>query len=177
MTMKAVRCPAVRHKDWLLIIGWLALWLLAGCATMPEENDPSEGGFIRAVQGVSGGQYEARKQARKEELARQQATGQQLQQRLAEIEAEQAEVDEEISAMLHEIEILSEEVDVAMRQLEALGDSNTGLQRDFLTAQNRLIELQRALNEQEYYSLSEIEQIGQSIREVDELVATLTAEL
>lgn len=158
----------------LVVAGVLGL---AACASTPEQNDPSEGGFFRAVQGVSGGQYEARRQAREAELAAEERQGQRLDDRLAQLEAEQAELDRQIAMAKEDLEAVDQDIEQALSQLEALGKSNSKLERDFQQAQLRLAELRHSLTDERYYSNAEIQQIAASIQEIEQLVLTLTAQL
>lgn len=161
----------------LLILSLPVAFLAAGCATTARQNDPAEGGLFRAVQGVSGGQYEERRRQREEELQRQREIGNRLDARLADLDDEQNELEAEIRRLVDSLDDINESIERGMRQLERVEGDRSEIEERFRAAQLKVFDLRHTLADEEVYTQSEIHEIGQSVAEIEELVVQLTAEL
>lgn len=154
-----------------------AAFLAAGCATTAQQNDPSEGGFFRAVQGVSGGQYDERQEQREVELQRQEEIGRRLDARLNELDEEQNELNAEIRQVVTRLDEVNAAIEEGMQRLDNVKGERSELAERFRAAQMRVFELRHTLADEHLYTISEIEEIERSVTEIEQLVVALTSEL
>lgn len=154
-----------------------ATGLVGGCATTAEQNNPADGGFFRAVQGVSGGQYEQRLQQREETLDESEQVGQRLSERYRQLQQEQAELDREIDALQGRLGELDAQLLQARRQLDTVQSGNVDLRRSLDNATARLERARRELRASEGLGAHSVQRLASEIGEIEVLVTQLTANL
>lgn len=159
-------------------IGALAiLALLAACATSVEDNDPAEGGFFKAVQGVSGGQYEERQRRQEEQLARERQLSERLEQRHQQILRDQAQLDREIEDYRQRVARLQSRIAESRQLLLGFEGDNRSLVESLDSAERRLSELNAEVGGGEQIDSGNVDQIMAEIREIELLVTQLTRDL
>lgn len=150
---------------------------LVGCATTAEDNDPSEGGFIRAVQGVSGGQYEERQRRQEEQLARERELSDRLEGRHQEIMRDQAALDREIESFRKKVSGLQSQIASARQMLMRTEGENRELVESLDAAENRLSMLNSSARGGDEIDFDNVDRIMSEIEEIELLVAQLTSDM
>ncbi len=167
----AAACPFVFHA-----VSVFFLLLISGCAATPEQNDPAEGGFWRAVQGVSGGQYEERQRRQEADLEHQHELSRRLDQRYQEILHDQAELDEEIAYYQEKLDELDLKIAKAIEKLSRLDTDNEESRGSLRAAEERISEIRFEMHEGQVQNRHDIERIMMEIEEMEQLVAGLTTD-
>lgn len=169
------RQPAhCRKSSWLACLA--AGVLISGCATSPEENDPSEGGFWRGVQGVSGGQYEERIREREDRITREQQHTQELSRRYNEILAEQAEVEKRTAEIKSRIRTIEREIQRLENNLVLEHAENQELALQLEEAKER-VRLFRESSMDQPMTFDELEASLAELSQIEEIARVLTASL
>lgn len=150
---------------------------LFGCATTAEENDPSEGGFVRAVKGVSGGQYEERQRRKEEQLARERELSDRLDRRHQEIMRNQAALDRKIKSFREKVAGLQSRIANARQVLLSTEGKNRELVESLDAAENRLTMLNTSAKAGDEIDFDNVERIMAEIEEIELLVAQLTRDV
>lgn len=148
---------------------------LAGCATTPEQNNPADGGFFRAVQGVSGGQYEQRQRQRETELSEREEVGRRLSERYEQIQRDQEALDREIEDLTRRLGDLEAQIAWAGGQLDSLQTDNVELRRSLDAASARLARARREARDGSGIGEHNVQRIASEINEIEALVTQLTA--
>ncbi len=149
--------------------------VLVGCATTPEQNNPAEGGLFRAVQGVSGGQYEQRRQQREETLSESEEVNRRLSERYQQIQRDQEVLDREIEDLTRRLGDLEHQVAQAHRHLNSLQTDNVELRRSLDAASARLARARREARDGSGIGEHNVQRIAGEINEIEALVTQLTA--
>lgn len=150
---------------------------LFGCATSAEDNDPSEGGFVRAVKGVSGGQYEERQRRQEEQLARERELSDRLDRRHLEITRNQAALDREIESFRKKVAGLQSRIGDARQALMSTEGENRELAESLDAAENRLTMLTSSAKGGDEIDFDNVDRIMAEIEEIELLVVQLTADV
>jgi len=157
----------------IVVIG--VLTLLGGCATTTEQNDPAQGGFWRAVQGVSGGQYEERQRRQEAELDQQQEVSRRLDERYAEIRRDQEHLDEQIRKYQMKVKDVKRRVANSIAFLSSLEGDNRAVIQALEETEGQLADLRVQTSTEYALELQDIERIMKEIEEMESLVSQLTA--
>lgn len=160
-------------KSGVLVISFF----LFGCATTAEENDPSEGGFVKAVQGVSGGQYEERQRRKEEELAKERELSDRLARRHQEILRDQSALDREIESFRKKVAGLQSRIANARQALMGTEGENRELIESLDAAENRLAMLNNSAEGGDEIDFDNVDRIMAEIEEIESLVAQLTGDM
>jgi chromosome segregation ATPase len=143
-------------KPRLLSVISISTLLLSACATT---DDPSRGGFIGGVSGISTGAYDKRVREREDNLARMRALQHELEQESADLEAQKRQRARQLASEKRKLATLDRETAALERKLDALAREKGASDQRLPELQQRLDGLKRKLARQKR-SIDDLEGSG-----------------
>lgn len=126
----------------LSVVSLSATLLLGACATT---DDPSRGGFIAGISGISTGAYDKRVREREDNLARMRALQHELEQESADLEAQKRQRTRQLASEKRKLAALDRETVELERKLDALAREKGASEQRLPELQQRLEGLKRKL--------------------------------
>lgn len=133
----------MRWRGALIVLGAV---VVAACATT---DDPSRGGFVSGVQGLSSGAYEERIREREANLERMRALQQDLEQESSELEALKRQRQQQLADERRKLEALDRDTRALEQRLVDLEAEQGASDRRLPELQRRLQDLQARLAQQQ----------------------------